>query len=58
MIAIWTTGYGSQASSHVLAEFEDDGVRYVVVRCGRGRYDAAEPFAVMKADDCILATVR
>ena len=53
MIVTWFTGTGSQAMSEVLSTFEDDGVWYVVVRCGRGTYDITEPFTVLKMDDCI-----
>jgi hypothetical protein len=54
MVATWITGTGSQAMSEVLSTFKDDGVTYVVVRCGRGRYDAQEPFTVLKESDCII----
>ena len=54
MNAAWFTGHGSQATSPVLSSFTELGVRYVVVRVGRGTYDAGEPFAVLKRADCII----
>lgn len=52
-IAVWTTGYGSQTMSPVLAAFRDDGVTYIVIRVARMRYDVNEPFAVLRADSCV-----
>ena len=54
MIATWFTGQGSQAMSEVQSTFIDNDVMYVVVRCARGTYDVAEPFAVLRSSDCIL----
>ena len=45
----WISGYGQETVSEVLATFIDDGKKFVIVRCGRGRYDAAEPYTVLPA---------
>lgn len=50
--AHWTTGNGSRAVSFVHAEFKDDDVTYVVVGCARGPYDTAQPYTVLRADEC------
>jgi hypothetical protein len=54
LVATWTTGQGSQAMSQVLASFVDqeDGIEYVVVRCGRSIYDVTAPFTVLRAAEC------
>ena len=57
LIARWNTAHGSPTSSPVLAEFEKDGVDYVIVQVARGTYDMGEPFAAMRLDDIELFEV-
>ena len=51
MVFYWISGQGTDTVSDVLSTFKADNEKYVVVRVGRSRYDAAPPFAVMNVKD-------